>query len=144
MDDLNKQKLVNQITRHEKYKQFPYRCSRGKLTAGIGRNLEANGITLDEAQYMLGNDIRHAVHDCEKMFPNFYELDVVRQCVLINMMFNMGEGKFGLFKRFRAAILKKDFKSAAREMQDSAWFQQVGSRSVELTKQLDSGIWQIN
>jgi lysozyme len=144
MDDINKKKLLNQITRQEGYRQFPYRCSRGKLSCGIGRNLEDNGITLDEAQYMLSNDVRHATLDCEKMFPIFYELDVVRQCVLINMMFNMGAGKFGLFKEFRVAIQKKDFRTAAREMQDSAWFQQVGNRAVELTKQLDSGVWQTN
>jgi lysozyme len=33
----------------------PYHCSAGKLTIGVGRNLEVNGISEDEAMYLLEN-----------------------------------------------------------------------------------------
>ena len=45
------------LKRHEGLKIFPYHCSQNKLTLGIGRNLEDNGISKDEAYYLLNNDI---------------------------------------------------------------------------------------
>ena len=42
---------------HEGEKLMPYKCTAGKLTIGVGRNLEARGISKDESDLMLRNDI---------------------------------------------------------------------------------------
>ena len=41
--------LELQLIDHEDIKLKPYRCSAGKLTIGVGRNLDDNGITRAEA-----------------------------------------------------------------------------------------------
>ena len=41
---------VEQIKKHEGYKQYPYYCTGGKLTIGYGRNLDENGINEEEAE----------------------------------------------------------------------------------------------
>ena len=49
--------LKDLIIKHEGLRLFPYRCSAGKLSIGVGRNLDDVGITRDEAEFMLDGDI---------------------------------------------------------------------------------------
>ena len=51
--------LKKQLIMHEGLKLTPYRCTADKLTIGVGRNLDDVGITQDEAEYLLDNDILH-------------------------------------------------------------------------------------
>jgi Phage-related lysozyme (muraminidase) len=41
--------LEDQLIDHEGLKLEPYECTAGKLTIGVGRNLEDRGISVDEA-----------------------------------------------------------------------------------------------
>lgn len=50
---------------HEGEKLLPYKCTAGKLTIGVGRNLEARGISKDESDLMLRNDIALCVSDMQ-------------------------------------------------------------------------------
>ena len=50
-------KLVDMIQRHEGCKLMPYKCTAGKTTIGYGRNVEDTGISIEEADFMLTNDI---------------------------------------------------------------------------------------
>ena len=54
---MNKVKLAEQLKKHEGIKLKPYTDTVGKLTLGIGRNLEDKGITEQEALFMLNNDV---------------------------------------------------------------------------------------
>lgn len=131
---MNHDRLKEMLVQHEgtgpvkNGRLFPYRCSAGKLTIGIGRNIEERGISEAEAEFMLENDINDSVNDCKRMFLNFDLLDDVRQEVLINMMLNMGYNTFSQFKRFIAAIKAGNFNEAAKQMEDSAWYRQVGQK----------------
>ena len=49
--------LLNQLRRHEGLRLDPYKCSEGYLTIGYGRNIETNGISEAEAEFMLMNDL---------------------------------------------------------------------------------------
>ena len=51
---------IELIKYHEKYRRFPYRCTAGKLTIGYGWNLDDNGITEDQASYILAGQARSA------------------------------------------------------------------------------------
>ncbi|MDY0127369.1 MAG: hypothetical protein RBR69_04500 [Candidatus Cloacimonadaceae bacterium] len=42
-------RIKEQLVRHEGLRLKPYRCTAGKLTIGIGRNLNDCGITQSEA-----------------------------------------------------------------------------------------------
>ena len=50
------------LVRHEGLRLKPYRCTAGKLTLGVGRNLNDCGISQTEAYVLLGNDIQN----CER------------------------------------------------------------------------------
>jgi lysozyme len=117
----------------------PYKDSVGKLTIGVGRNLDDVGLSMDEVSYLLENDIIRAEKDAATLFPNFDTLSENRRAVLINMAFNLGAGKLAGFKKFRAAVEALDFETAAAEMTHSSWSLQVGVRAGRLAKQMEEG-----
>ena len=51
-------RLKDMLIRHEGLKLKPYLCTAGKLTIGVGRNIQDRGITYQEAMMLLENDIR--------------------------------------------------------------------------------------
>ena len=118
----------------------PYKDTVGKLTIGVGRNLDDVGISEDEALYLLNNDIKKAKEDVKKVFGEmFHELDPVRQAVLIDMMFNLGLPRFLGFKKFIQAVKERDFSKASQEMLDSRWARQVKSRAERLSYMMRTG-----
>lgn len=125
---------------HEDEKLKPYRCTSGKLTIGVGRNLEDNGISTQESDFLLGNDIKTARDEVEK-YEFFNALDDVRQGALIDMMFNLGASRFRNFGKMILALTNNDYKKAAEEMLDSRWALQVGMRAVRLSKMMRTGEW---
>jgi len=50
-------RLEEMLIRHEGKRSLPYECSAGKISVGVGRNLEDNPLTDDEIMYLLRNDI---------------------------------------------------------------------------------------
>lgn len=132
--------LEEQLIRHEGYRQFPYKCSAGKLTIGIGRNIEDRGISMDEALYLLKNDIEICRHELNSLYPIINQLNETRQNVLINMCFNIGIKRLSGFRKMWAALEKRDYREAAKQMLDSKWARQVGKRSTELANIMETGI----
>lgn len=131
--------LLESVTRHEGLKLKPYRCSEGKLTIGYGRNLQDNGVTVEEAEFLLVNDLKNAIKDIKRMFPQFDTFSVNRQTALVDMMFNLGMPRFMQFKNMIGAINKADWLTASVEMLDSKWFSQVGQRAADLAKLIKEG-----
>jgi lysozyme len=133
--------LRDQLTRHEGVRLKPYPDSVGKLTIGIGRNLDDRGISLYEAQQLLSHDIDDAERDLVTRFPWVGGLDPVRRSVLINMTFNMGITRLAKFVRTLALIERGDYGAAATAMLQSKWAGQVKGRAVELAAQMRTGQW---
>jgi lysozyme len=131
-------KLENMLIRHEGLKLKPYKCTAGKLTIGIGRNIEDNGITEAEARMMLRYDIEVARSPLLK-FRWFTELNQPRQDAIINLVFNLGLPRFLKFKKTIAHLQKHDYEGAATEMINSTWAKQVGERALELASIIVSG-----
>lgn len=131
-------KLEDMLTRHEGCSLKPYVDSVGKETIGIGRCLEDVGISKDEALYLLKNDITRCQLEANS-FPWFKTIDDTRQDVVVSMIFNLGLGGFSKFKKMIDAIAANDFKTAAKEMLQSAWAKQVGKRAYELSEMMRTG-----
>lgn len=131
--------LLQQIKQHEGLRLKPYQDSRGILTIGYGRNLEDVGISQEEAEYLLQNDIRQAREGAKTLVKNFDDLSYSRKNVLINMTFNMGLPTIRKFVHMRNAIEREDFVEASRQMLNSHWARQVGSRAEELAEQMRLG-----
>ena len=114
----------------------PYRGSGGKLTIGVGRNLDDVGITEEEALYLLKNDIRRTLKFLRTMLPFWDELTETRKTALADMCFNLGPKGFLSFKKMLKALSEGDYERASREMLDSKWARQVGRRAEELAEMM--------
>lgn len=118
----------------------PYRCTAGALTIGYGRNLDAVGITEEEADIMLRADVEIAEKGAQALVGDVWTaLSPTRQAVLINMTFNLGRTRLAAFKNFLAALRAADYQTAADEMLDSRWATQVGDRAQRLARQMRNG-----
>lgn len=126
--------LIRDLKRHEGYRKRLYKDSVGKLTIGVGHNIEDNGLDDPAIEIQLKIDINRALEDCEMLFPNFYSISENRQRVLANMAFNLGYDRLKSFKKLAQAVYNEDFNIAADEMLDSKWAGQVGTRAIELAE----------
>ena len=131
--------LINQLKRHEGLRLKPYRCTAGKLTIGIGRNLDDVGISEEEAEYLLRHDIEVATDELHGALPFTRLMDGARHDVLVNMVFNMGIARFLKFDRTIMYLEAANYAMASTEMLDSAWARQVGDRALELSNQMLTG-----
>ena len=138
MKGLNKKKLIEELTRDEGYRRKVYKDSVGIETIGIGRNLVDVGVTKEEAQYLLGNDIKTAVADAEK-FSWYGCLSPARKRVIVNMIFNLGLPRFKRFKKTIKFAERGDYQGFSVEMLDSQWARQVGIRARRLSKMFREG-----
>ncbi|MBQ4852174.1 glycoside hydrolase family protein [Pseudoalteromonas sp. MMG012] len=131
--------LKAQLICHEGLVCKPYKCTAGKLTIGVGRNLQERGITEQEAEYLLDNDITMVLGQVSNQLPVFNQLSEVRKLVLLNMAFNLGIQGLKRFKKMLAALCVEEFNLAAQEMLDSKWAEQVGYRAKELADMMAKG-----
>jgi lysozyme len=132
------QTIEEQLLSHEGFESKVYRCPAGKLTVGVGRNLEDKGITKEEALYLLKNDIQECVADLRNLFTDFDRLQEPQKNALIDLRFNIGPNRFRTFKKMIAAVDDRDFILAAKEMKDSRWYHQVGDRAKTLCAMIQS------
>lgn len=124
----------------EDTREFPYRCSAGKLTIGVGRNLDDKGLSPAEIEFLLDNDVAGTIEDCQRL-TYWDALDETRQLIVADMVFNLGFTKFLTFKKLNAALAIQDYSLAAAEMKDSNWYRQVGRRAHRLHSAMLSGDW---
>lgn len=116
----------------------------GLLTIGAGRNLDANGISMEECEFLLMNDILSASEAVGAALPWTEDLDDARRHVLINMAFNMGIDRLAHpvhgFVNTLQAVKEGRYDDAAEGMLDSKWATQVGNRAKELAEQMRTGV----
>lgn len=131
--------LIDQIKRHEGYIKHPYKDTVGKLTIGIGRNLDDLGISELEAEYLCMNDLQSAATELNKTFGWYYSLTKRRKQAMINLLFNIGLPKLLEFRKFLAAMGNGNYPLAAQELLDSQYAKQVKGRADELALQIVNG-----
>ena len=136
---MDSERLIEELKRDEGVELKAYQDTEGIWTIGIGRNLQDVGVSMDEAEYMLANDIDVAVGELQRTFDWFEGLSDARQRVCINMCFNLGLTRLLGFKKFLAAMAAGDWETAGVEMLDSKWSRQVGARSTRLKDLLLEG-----
>jgi len=133
--------LLEQLHLHEGRRRFPYVDTVGKLTIGCGRNLTDKGLSDDEIDFLLMNDIQECVHDLQT-FPWYAGLDDVRKNVLIDMRFNLGPARFRAFKQTLAYVAAGDYVAAGEQMLKSLWAKQVKGRAQRLARAMKTGVMQ--
>lgn len=150
--------LEAQLKRDEGLRLHVYRCTAGKLTIGYGRNLDdvgirpsetevlgitresciERGITKEQAEALLRNDIEDVFADLDRALPWWDTLDVQRRAVVANMRFNLGLRKLLGFRNTLAAMDQRRFRDAAAGMRASLWARQVGARAERLAQIMEA------
>lgn len=135
--------LTQDIRRDEGIKLSAYLDSVGLWTIGVGRMIDAKahgGITLEEADYLLSNDLKKVEAGLDAKLPWWRNLCDERQDVLVNMAFNLGiDGLLG-FTNTLAQIKAGDYLGASKNMVNSKWATQVGGRAARLADQMRRGV----
>lgn len=162
-------KLVTRLIGDEALRLQVYRCTVGKLTCGVGRNLDdvgirpaerqalgltvdgivKNGLTKPQALALLDSDIAAVEADLDRALPWWRSLSDVRQRVLLNMCFNLGIGRAASPGRKARGLLAfvntltfmrtGNFVAAAKGMRASLWADQVGARAERLARMMETG-----
>ena len=119
-----------------------YTDTTGHLSIGWGRNLDSRGISYDEAEMMLANDLDIATAEARSNFDWFDRLDPVRQDFIVIMIFNIGVPRLKGFKKMLAAIEAQDWGRAGAELVDSTWAKQVReNRAVVMRRAIEFAEW---
>jgi lysozyme len=132
----------------------------GKQHIGYGRNIEDRGITIEEASLMLETDINLAFQGVFTVFdefdpnsplfkwqagPNPYMHQTFQRLpVLVDLVFNMGLPKFMEFKRMIKAIKAFDWNTAAEELMNSRYAEQLPKRAEDNAFWLKHGYLKVN
>jgi len=157
-------RLKEMLIRHEGWKNKPYRCTKGKLTIGVGWNIEANRLPGDIAAYLrmygritdeminrlLDISIETATNNCRGVFKGFDSFSENRRFALIDFMFNLGVTRELKFKNTNKAINEGRWHDAANGIKHSAYWRQLGGdpegtddgkleRPEEIAKMIENG-----
>ncbi len=159
LDPLNREVLRAELIRDEGLRLKTYRCTAGKLSIGVGRNLDdvglrpeerallkitmdsvkTKGINRDQAMALLDSDIDACLDQIERKLPWAAKLDEVRLRVIVNMCFNMGIRTLLTFKNTLRQIETGQYAKAADNMLMSLWARQVGNRAIRLANLMRLG-----
>jgi len=162
---MDKQRLLTTLEIDEGLRLYPYKCSAGKFTIGVGRNFEDNpfsidelifigikgrtfdvileeltkkGITRGDALWLLERDVDKVYAQLKKQFSWFeFKPDVVQR-VMCNVCFNIGLGRFLGFTKTINAIKNDRWEVAATELLNSKYAIQTGARANRLADVLRS------
>jgi lysozyme len=139
--------IEDDLIRHEGYVERIYLCSEGYKTFGVGHMVRS-----DELEYSwpvdtpvsnvrcmqaFSEDLDTALNDAYMLVEDLDEHPLNVQRVIVNMAFNLGYSRLKGFKRMLAAVSNRDYARAAKEMEDSKWYGQVGRRSKELCRLME-------
>jgi lysozyme len=144
-------KIAAMLEGEEGRRRSAYQDSEGWWTIGIGRLIDSRmggGLSDDEIDYLLANDIKRVTAEVRAALPWFDTLNEPRQAVLIGMAFQMGTGNAekgtGLlgFKSTLAAMRDGRWYVAAAGMLASKWAKQTPKRAARMSRQTETGEWQ--
>jgi len=137
--------LTEQLRRDEGTESCAYQDSLGYWTIGVGRLIDARkggGLSNDEIDYLLDNDIRAKTAEVLRALPWAARLSEPRRAVLVNMAFQMGTKGLLAFHRTLGSVEDGQYGDAAVEMLNSTWAKQTPARAMRLATQMESDEWQ--
>jgi lysozyme len=126
--------MIKELTAHliefEGMKTQLYKCTSGKNTIGVGRNLDDRGISEDEAMILLGNDIKIVQEELLERWPWIKDLPPRAQMVMMDLGFNMGVPAISNFQNMLRDLQSGNWEGAAINLLDSKYATQVGRRAI--------------
>lgn len=139
---MNFEELVEvDLIDHEGYRRSAYQDHLGYWTIGIGRLIDRRkkaGLSLDEARYLLRNDIAWCVHCLRDKLSWFDDAPHGVRRALVNMCFQMGVEGLLRFRKTLSLIEKGRYSEAANEALRSQWARQTPDRAGEVVSWIRS------
>jgi lysozyme len=153
--------IIQRLMLNEGVRNKAYYCPAGKLTIGIGRNLDDNPLTEEEiavighncrgkcitneqAAYLCRNNIAQVKAQLDRELPWWRTLDIDRQFVMIDLCFNMGIKKLLTFQKTLNSIATGYYIIAGEQLMQSKYAKQVGVRARRNAYALKTGEWVAN
>ena len=143
---MNIEQLRKELEVDEGVKYEIYNDHLGYPTFGIGHLVrdtdpEAGAalgtpVTEDRVIEAFNQDVETVLSDCNILYDDFGDLPEEAQLIIANMMFNLGRPRLSKFKGMKAGVDSRDWKKAADEMVDSAWYRQVPNRAGRLVTRM--------
>lgn len=129
--------VMAMIKQHEGVRTSPYKDSLGLWTVGVG-HLIGDGkslppeynrqFSMDEVDNLFASDYQHH-KEAAKKIPGYEKLDNSGKAALIDLTFNMGPAWYRKWPNFTKALSEGDTQTAAKSLEDSKWYTQVGNRA---------------
>ena len=132
----------------EGYKTFPYDdatgknvVGKGKISIGIGRNLEANPLEPEVINLIFEFDRDKAIELASKICDEFKidKTDSVRFLALVLMVFQLGAKTTRTFQNTLKAWSSKDYVKARQNILHSLWHRQTPRRVQRLASMVETG-----
>jgi lysozyme len=136
---MNKNRFIEQIRFHEGVKNKVYLDHLGIETIGVGRNLKDRGLSDDEVNYLLSNDIAVVESELDRELTWWRDLDEVRQRALADLVFNIGMPRLHGFVKALDALKRRDYQTSAEEFLDSRYAKQVPNRAERIANMIRTG-----
>ena len=136
LEQIFHEKVVDMLVKNEGFAPFAYHCSENKLTIGVGRCIEINGISEDEAQYLLNNDIKKVQEQLGKNYGCYRTFPERARLVCIDMCFQLGISGFMAFKKTRKLMELGKWLEASEECLRSKWAIQTPTRALRNSREL--------
>jgi lysozyme len=132
------------LLKEEGFVPHAYQDHLGYWTIGIGRLIDkrrGGKISLDEAKFLLQNDIDDKEVDLDETLPWWRDLDETRRTVLLSMAFQLGISGLLKFKKTLSAIRSQEWREAGIRMRRSLWYRQTPARAERMARAMETGRW---
>lgn len=140
--DANDTILAEELEIDEGFVPHAYKDSLGYLTIGIGRLIDkkkGGAITYDEAIMLKRNDIARVKAEFDRRYPQWRDLDPVRQRAVLNMGFQLGPRWPDEFDASSKLIWTGQYKQAAANLRQSLWARQTPERAGRVIRMIETG-----
>jgi len=138
------EELKEQIKEHEGFVPRTYKDSLGKRTIGFGHLCvepeqwdDDKEYTREELERVFDNDFEEALKNAESLIGE-RSINFIAKQVIIEMVFQLGIGGVGKFKKMWSALDKEDYGEASFQMMDSLWAKQTPNRAEKLSQKMRS------
>ena len=129
-------KLTEDLKREEGCVLHAYPDHLGFATIGIGRLIDkrkGGGISQEEAEYLLCNDIKEKQEALYSAIPWAADLPEPCQRALMNMAFQLGVAGLLEFRVTLTRLKLSDYAGARESALQSKWAQQTPARAARVT-----------
>ena len=127
---------------NEGYREEIYIDSLGHPTCGYGICLDPVNVYKSVKEYherRFAEEYGKAEAEYSKLQFN---LDDVRRCAVVDLLYNLGAFKFYKFRNFSLALKNGYWELAAQHLENSLWFKQVGRRGPRICALIRTGQWE--